>query len=174
MTTKHPMCTYDGLPSHTLTTRHFMPWWTNLWRPHSISWETQQIWYETQPNNLRRQHIICTKGSKHNHRFELSNDLWNNHAIIKKTKKQKVRLIKFRIGQYMGYAWKQLIVGRGAYPSTTYLICKHVVVHIAQMPTTTYPCINSKNTQHSFLGIRKFIVSKFTSSIHYTHECMNS
>ena len=50
----------------------------------------------------------------------LSNDFWNNPVI---TDKQKTCLVKFRTGQYMGYARKQLFFGRIAYPSHTCPIC---------------------------------------------------
>ena len=43
----------------------------------------------------------------------LSNNLWKNPSI---TNKQKTYLIKFRMGQYMGHARKQLFFGREAYP----------------------------------------------------------
>jgi hypothetical protein len=47
---------------------------------------------------------------------DLSNDFRNNPAI---TDKQKTCLVKFRTGQYMGHARKQLLFGRNAYPSNT-------------------------------------------------------
>ena len=50
----------------------------------------------------------------------LSNDFWNNPTI---TSKQKTCLVKFRTGQYMGHARKQLFFGREAYPSNTCPIC---------------------------------------------------
>ena len=50
----------------------------------------------------------------------LSNDFWNNPTI---TDKQKTCLIKFRTGQYMGHARKQLFFGINAYPSHTCPIC---------------------------------------------------
>ena len=50
----------------------------------------------------------------------LSNDFWNNLVI---TNKQKICLVKFRTGQYMGHVGKQLFFGRIAYPSHTCLIC---------------------------------------------------
>ena len=50
----------------------------------------------------------------------LSNDFWNNPVIIDK---QKTCLVKFRTGQYMGHARKQLFFGRIAYPSNTCPIC---------------------------------------------------
>ena len=50
----------------------------------------------------------------------LSNDFWNNPTI---TNKQKTCLIKFRTGQYMEHARKQLFFGRIAYPSHTCPIC---------------------------------------------------
>jgi hypothetical protein len=50
----------------------------------------------------------------------LSNDFWNNPVI---TDKQKTCLVKFRTGQYMGHARKQLFFGRTAYPSITCPIC---------------------------------------------------
>jgi hypothetical protein len=53
----------------------------------------------------------------------LSNDFWNNPLI---TDRQKTCLIKFRTGQYMGHARKQLFFGRTAYPSHTCPICNSV------------------------------------------------
>jgi hypothetical protein len=53
----------------------------------------------------------------------LSNDFWNNPII---TDRQKTCLIKFRTGQYMGHARKQLFFGRAAYPSHTCPICNSV------------------------------------------------
>jgi ribonuclease HI len=50
----------------------------------------------------------------------LSNDFWHNPII---TDRQKTCLIKFRTGQYMGHARKQLFFGRTAYPSHTCPIC---------------------------------------------------
>ena len=50
----------------------------------------------------------------------LSNDFWNNPII---TDRQKTCLVKFRTGQYMGHARKQLFFGRLAYPSHTCPIC---------------------------------------------------
>ena len=50
----------------------------------------------------------------------LSNDFWNNPTI---TNKQKTCLIKFRTGQYMEHARKQLFFGRITYPSHTCPIC---------------------------------------------------
>jgi hypothetical protein len=50
----------------------------------------------------------------------LSNDFWTNPAL---TDKQKTCLIKFRTGQYMGHARKQLFFGREAFPSRTCPIC---------------------------------------------------
>ena len=50
----------------------------------------------------------------------LSNDFWTNPAI---TDKQKTCLLKFRNGQYMGHARKQLFFGREAYPSKTCHVC---------------------------------------------------
>ena len=50
----------------------------------------------------------------------LSNDFWNHPAI---TDKQISCLVKFRTGQYMGHARKQLFFGRTAYPSHTCPIC---------------------------------------------------
>ena len=50
----------------------------------------------------------------------LSNDFWHNPAI---TDKQISCLVKFRTGQYMGHARKQLFFGRTAYPSHTCPIC---------------------------------------------------
>ena len=50
----------------------------------------------------------------------LSNAFWNNPII---TDKQKTCLVKFRTGQYMGHARKQLFFGRTAYPSHTCPIC---------------------------------------------------
>ena len=51
---------------------------------------------------------------------DLSNDFWNNPVI---TDKQKTCLVKFRTGQYMGHARKQLFFGRNAYSSNTCPIC---------------------------------------------------
>jgi hypothetical protein len=53
----------------------------------------------------------------------LSNDFWNNPII---TDRQKTCLVKFRTGQYMGHARKQLFFGRAAYPSHTCPICNSV------------------------------------------------
>jgi hypothetical protein len=50
----------------------------------------------------------------------LSNDFWKNPTIMDK---QKTCLIKFRTGQYMGHARKQLFFGKNAYPSHTCPIC---------------------------------------------------
>jgi hypothetical protein len=50
----------------------------------------------------------------------LSNDFWTNPAV---TDKQKICLIKFRMGQYMGHARKQLFFGIEAFPSKTCPIC---------------------------------------------------
>jgi hypothetical protein len=50
----------------------------------------------------------------------LSNDFWHDPII---TDKQKACLIKFRTGQYMGHARKQLFFGRTAFPSHTCPIC---------------------------------------------------
>ena len=50
----------------------------------------------------------------------LSNDFWNYPDI---TDRQKTCLLKFRTGQYMGNARKQLFFGRSAYPSHTCPIC---------------------------------------------------
>jgi hypothetical protein len=50
----------------------------------------------------------------------ISNDFSQNPTI---TDKQKACLIKFRTGQYMGHARKQLFFGREAYPLNTCPIC---------------------------------------------------
>ena len=50
----------------------------------------------------------------------LSNEFWTNPAI---SDKQKTCLVKFRTGQYMGQARKQLFFGRIAYTSHTCNIC---------------------------------------------------
>ena len=50
----------------------------------------------------------------------LSNDFWNSPVI---TYKQKTCLVKFRTGQYMGHARKQLFFGINVYPSNTCHIC---------------------------------------------------
>ena len=51
---------------------------------------------------------------------ELSNTLWTNPTI---TDAQKTNILKFRIGQYMGNARKQLFFGRERFSSITYSIC---------------------------------------------------
>ena len=51
---------------------------------------------------------------------ELSNDFWTNPAI---TDSQKTSLLKFRTGQYMGNARKQLFFGIQRFPSNTCPIC---------------------------------------------------
>ena len=50
----------------------------------------------------------------------LSNEFSKNPTI---TNKRKKCLVKFRTGQYMGHAWKQLFFGREAYPSNRCPIC---------------------------------------------------
>ena len=51
---------------------------------------------------------------------KLSNEFWKNPII---TDAQKTCLLKFRTGQYMGHARKQLFFGIEAYPSITCPIC---------------------------------------------------
>ena len=51
---------------------------------------------------------------------ELSNNFWSNPAI---TDSQKTALLKFRTGQYMGNARKQLFFGIQRFPSKTCSIC---------------------------------------------------
>ena len=51
---------------------------------------------------------------------ELSNDFWHNPKI---TDAQKTNISKFRTGQYMGIARKQLFFGRERFPSITCSIC---------------------------------------------------
>jgi hypothetical protein len=51
---------------------------------------------------------------------ELSNNFWTNPVI---TDPQKTSLLKFRTGQYMGNARKQLFFGRDRFPSITCPIC---------------------------------------------------
>ena len=51
---------------------------------------------------------------------ELSNDFWHNPRI---TDAQKTNILKFRTGQYMGNARKQLFFGRERFPSITCSIC---------------------------------------------------
>ena len=95
-----------------------------------------------------------------------SNDFWNNPVI---TDKQKTYLVKFRTGQYMGQAHKQLFFGWTAYPSHTCSICNsldadtwlHVLLkcqqHIHALITTRHNkdvweirklLISNKITQH--------------------------
>ena len=50
----------------------------------------------------------------------MSNDFWNNPEI---TDAQKTSILKFRTGQYMGNARKQLIFGIQRFPSKTCPIC---------------------------------------------------
>ena len=51
---------------------------------------------------------------------KLSNEFWTNPRI---TDAQKMCLIKFRTGQYMGNFRKQSFFGVECFPSTTYSIC---------------------------------------------------
>ena len=51
---------------------------------------------------------------------ELSNNFWHNPMI---TDTQKTNILKFRTGQYMGNARKQLFFGRERFPSITCSIC---------------------------------------------------
>ena len=51
---------------------------------------------------------------------ELSNEFWHNPII---TDAQKINILKFRTGQYMGNARKQLFFGRERFPSITCPIC---------------------------------------------------
>jgi hypothetical protein len=51
---------------------------------------------------------------------ELSNNFWHNPMT---TDTQKTNILKFRTGQYMGNARKQLFFGREKFPSITCSIC---------------------------------------------------
>ena len=51
---------------------------------------------------------------------EISNNFWSNPTI---TDSQKTTLLKFRTGQYMGNARKQLFFGIERFPSITCPIC---------------------------------------------------
>jgi hypothetical protein len=51
---------------------------------------------------------------------DLSNEFWTNPAI---TDSQKTAILKFRTGQYMGNARKQLFFGIARFPNKTCTIC---------------------------------------------------
>ena len=94
----------------------------------------------------------------------LSNDFWNNPTI---TDKQKTCLVKFRIGQYMGHARKQLFFGRTAYPSHTCPICHspeantwlHVLLTCKQQHI--HALITNRHNK-AIWEIRKLLMSKIT------------
>ena len=99
----------------------------------------------------------------------LSNDFWNNPGI---TYKQKTCLVKFRTGQYMGHARKQLFFGKTAYPSHTCPICNsleaetwlHVLLKYKQQHI--HALITNKHKKVVW-EIRKLLISdKITK--HYT------
>jgi hypothetical protein len=99
----------------------------------------------------------------------LSNKFWTNPSV---TDKQKTCLVKFRTGQYMGQARKQLFFGREAYPSKTCPICNsldadtwlHVLLKCKQKHIHT---LISKRHNKIVWKIRKLILSNKISR-HYT------
>ena len=99
----------------------------------------------------------------------LSNDFWTNLAI---TDKQKTCLIKFRTGQYMGHARKQLFFGREAFPSRTCPICNstnadtwlHVLLKCKQQHIHA---LITKRHNKVVWEIRKLILSNRIAK-HYT------
>ncbi len=62
---------------------------------------------------------------------DLSNNFWTNPAI---TDSQKTAILKFRTGQYMGNARKQLLFGIERFPSITCPICNSTTL----TPGSTY------------------------------------
>ena len=98
----------------------------------------------------------------------MSNDFWNKLII---TNKQKICLVKFRTGQYMGHARKQLFFGRNAYPSSTCPICNslevdtwlHVLLKCKQQHI--HALLTNKHNK-AIWEIRKLLVSN-KATIHY-------
>ena len=99
----------------------------------------------------------------------LSNDFWNSPAI---TNKLKTCLVKFRTGQYMGHAKKQLLFGRTAYPSHTCPICNsleaytwlHVLLKCKQQHI--HALITNRHNK-AVWEIRKLLISNKITR-HYT------
>ena len=80
---------------------------------------------------------------------DISDTFWTNPAI---TNSQKTSLIKFRVGQYMGNARKQLFFGMERFPSIICPICNSfdadTWLHV--LFTTTYMPLEPKDTTKQY------------------------
>ena len=67
--------------------------------------------------------------------------------------KQNTCLIEFQIGQYMGHAWEQLLLGRETYPS------KPTLIYNSSDATTWLQVLLKCKQQQSHLGTTKLLIS---------------